>query len=99
SPEGCAAILWKTNEKAAQASEAMAITADRLQALGVVEHVVDEGEGAYLQPMQVMQRLHGVLRSSLDELQSIESEERCQQRYQRLMRFGSSQLQGSSSSS
>ncbi len=99
SPEGCAAILWKTNDKAAQASEAMGITADRLQALGIVEHVIDEGEGAHLQPMLVMQRLHDVLRNSLDELQGMESDERCQQRYQRLMRFGSSQLQNSSSSS
>ncbi len=99
SPEGCAAILWKTNEKAAQASEAMGITADRLQALGIVEHVIDEGEGAHLQPMLVMQRLHDVLRNSLDELQGMESDERCQQRYQRLMRFGSSQLQSSSNNS
>ncbi len=99
SPEGCAAILWKTNEKAAQASEAMAITADKLSAMGIVEHGVDEGEGAHLQPMLVMERLHDVLRSSLDELQSVESEARCQARYQRLMRFGSSQLQNSSSNS
>ncbi len=99
SPEGCAAILWKTNEKAAQASEAMAITADRLQQLGVVEHVVDEGEGAHIQPMLVMQRLHDVLREALDELQLMESDARCQARYQRLMRFGSDQLQDSSSNS
>lgn len=99
SPEGCAAILWKTNEKASQASEAMAITADRLQGLGIVEHVVDEGEGAHLQPMLVMERLHQVLRDTLDELQVLEVELRCQARYQRLMRFGSSQLQNSSSPS
>lgn len=99
SPEGCAAILWKTNEKAAQASEAMAITADRLQALGIVEHVVDEGDGAHIQPLVVMERLHQVLRESLDELQLMESEARCQARYQRLMRFGSTQLQDSSSNS
>lgn len=98
SPEGCAAILWKTNEKAAQASEAMAITADRLSSLGIVEHVVDEGEGAHTQPLVVMERLHQVLRDSLDELQLMESEARCQARYQRLMRFGSTQLHNSSGS-
>lgn len=99
SPEGCAAILWKTNEKAAQASETMALTADRLQTLGIVEHVVDEGDGAHVQPLVVMARLHQVLRESLDELQLMESEARCQARYQRLMRFGSTQLQDSSSNS
>lgn len=93
SPEGCAAILWKTNEKAAQASEAMAITADKLYKLGVVEEVVDEGEGAHIHPLQVMQRLHAVLRVALDDLLPMESSERCQARYQRLMRFGSDQLQ------
>lgn len=99
SPEGCATILWKTNEKAAQASEAMAITADRLYDMGIVEHVINEGEGAHLQPLVVMERLHRVLRDSLDELSLMESEARCQARYQRLMRFGSSQLQNRSSSS
>lgn len=89
SPEGCASILWKTSEKAAQASEALALTADKLKALGIVEHVVDEGEGAHLNPMMVMERLHQVLRATLDELLPMESDLRCQQRYQRLMRFGS----------
>lgn len=89
SPEGCAAILWKTSDKAAQASEAMAMTADRLQALGLIEQVIDEGEGAHLQPQPVMQALHQALRQSLNELLELESDARCEQRYQRLMRFGS----------
>lgn len=90
SPEGCAAILWKTSDKAAQASEALALTADRLQALGVVDHVIDEGEGAHLQPEQVLQRLSEQLWQSLLDLQDMSSEQRCERRYQRLMRFGSS---------
>ena len=89
SPEGCAAILWKTNEKAAQASEAMAMTADRLHALGFIEQIIDEGEGAHVQPQPVMQALHHALRQSLNELQQLEADARCEQRYQRLMRFGS----------
>ncbi|MEC7120310.1 MAG: acetyl-CoA carboxylase carboxyltransferase subunit alpha [Pseudomonadota bacterium] len=89
SPEGCAAILWKTNEKAAQASEAMAMTADRLYALGLIEQVIDEGEGAHLQPQAVMQKLHLALRAELAGLVGLEGEERCAQRYQRMMRFGS----------
>ncbi|MDN5444590.1 MAG: acetyl-CoA carboxylase carboxyltransferase subunit alpha, partial [Pseudomonadales bacterium] len=53
SPEGCASILWKTAEKAEQASEALALTAEKLQKIGIVEYVVDEGEGAHLNPEQV----------------------------------------------
>lgn len=92
SPEGCASILWKTSEKAAQASEALALTAEKLHALGIVEHVVDEGDGAHLQPYVVSERLHHALREALDQLLPMESEARCQARYQRLMRFGSNQF-------
>lgn len=89
SPEGCAAILWKTSEKAAQASEAMAMTAGRLHELGLIEQVIDEGDGAHLQPQIAIKGLHQALRQALDELLAVESERRCEQRYQRLMRFGS----------
>jgi acetyl-CoA carboxylase carboxyl transferase subunit alpha len=90
SPEGCASILWKTAEKAEQASEALALTADKLQKIGIVEYVVDEGEGAHLNPEQVMQNLKAVLKQALDELMPMDAKERCEARYQRLMKFGSS---------
>lgn len=89
SPEGCASILWKTADKAAQASEALALTANRLQQLGVVETVIDEGDGAHLQPLQVMEKLRTALIQHLQELQSMDSDSRCEARYQRLMKFGS----------
>jgi acetyl-CoA carboxylase carboxyl transferase subunit alpha len=92
SPEGCASILWKTAEKAEQASEALALTAEKLKQIGIVEYVVDEGEGAHLQPEQVMQALKDVLKSALDDLQPMEATARCEARYQRLMKFGSSNL-------
>ena len=45
SPEGCASILWRTADKAADAAEAMKITAADLQALGVVDRIVQEPLG------------------------------------------------------
>ena len=45
SPEGCAAILWKTAERAADAAEALGITAQRLKALGLVDRVINEPLG------------------------------------------------------
>ena len=45
SPEGCASILWRTADKAADAAEAMKITAIDLKALGVVDRVVEEPLG------------------------------------------------------
>jgi acetyl-CoA carboxylase carboxyl transferase subunit alpha len=92
SPEGCASILWKTAEKAEQASEALALTADKLQKMGIVEYVVDEGEGAHVNTEAVMQNLKEVLKGALQELQNMDANERCEARYQRLMKFGSSNL-------
>lgn len=89
SPEGCAAILWKTNEKAAQASEAMAMTADRLQDLGLIEQIIDEQGGAHLHPNAVMAALGEAIKSHLDELLAMDTDQRCNARYQRMMRFGS----------
>ena len=42
SPEGCASILWKDSSRAAEAAEALKITADDLYRFGVIEHVVEE---------------------------------------------------------
>ena len=45
SPEGCASILWRTADKAAEAAEAMKITAQDRQSLGVVDRIVPEPLG------------------------------------------------------
>jgi len=45
SPEGCASILWRTADKAADAAEAMKITAQDLHSLGVVDRIVEEPLG------------------------------------------------------
>ncbi|MGE0180362.1 MAG: acetyl-CoA carboxylase carboxyltransferase subunit alpha [Sphingomonas sp.] len=45
SPEGCASILWRTADKAADAAEAMRITAGDLERLGVIERIVPEPVG------------------------------------------------------
>ena len=45
SPEGCASILWRTADKAAEAAEAMRITAQDQQALGVVDRIIPEPTG------------------------------------------------------
>ena len=45
SPEGCAAILWKTRDKAQDAATAMKITAQDLLKLKVIDRIVDEPVG------------------------------------------------------
>src|ERR671912_574884 len=50
SPEGCASILWRTADKAADAAEAMKITASDLQGLGVIDRIVEEPLGGAREP-------------------------------------------------
>src|SRR3954466_5067608 len=45
SPEGCASILWRTSDKAAEAAEAMKVTAQHLKELGVIDRIVPEPLG------------------------------------------------------
>ena len=45
SPEGCASILWRTADKAAEAAEAMRVTAADLKALGVIDRIIVEPVG------------------------------------------------------
>ena len=46
SPEGCASILWKSADKAEEAADAMGITANNLQELGLIDEIIDEPLGA-----------------------------------------------------
>src|SRR5688500_15842633 len=58
SPEGCASILWRTAEKAGEASEAVRITAADLQQLGVIDRIVPEPVGgAHRHPDQAIETL------------------------------------------
>jgi acetyl-CoA carboxylase carboxyl transferase subunit alpha len=67
SPEGCASILWRTADKAAEAAEAMKITAADLQALGVVDRIVGEPlGGAHRDPEAAIGALKGAVIEELD---------------------------------
>jgi acetyl-CoA carboxylase carboxyl transferase subunit alpha len=69
SPEGCASILWRTAEKAADAAEAMRVTAADLKQLGVVERIVPEPVGgAHRDPAAAIAGLGRALGEELDAL-------------------------------
>ncbi len=69
SPEGCASILWRTNEKAADAADAMKMTATDLAQLGVVDRVVAEPVGgAHRHPAEAVKALGAALGEELDAL-------------------------------
>lgn len=89
SPEGCASILWKTAEKAPQASEALKLSAANLKSLGLIDEVVGEGEGAHINSDVAMTNLKATLEHQLAVLIKLDEQTRLQQRYEKLMSFNS----------
>ena len=89
SPEGCASILWKTAEKAPDASYALKLDAKSLHQLGLIDVVVDEGQGAQIDDKTVMVGLKALLLEQLAELESMDTDERCQLRYEKFYAFNS----------
>jgi acetyl-CoA carboxylase carboxyl transferase subunit alpha len=76
SPEGCASILWRTGDKAADAAEAMKITATDLHNLGVIERVVAEPMGgAHRDPAQAIAAVGEAIAAELDSLGTLSREE------------------------
>jgi acetyl-CoA carboxylase carboxyl transferase subunit alpha len=89
SPEGCASILWRTADKAAEAAEAMKITAADLQALGVVDRIVKEPlGGAQRDPDAAIGALKGALIEELDGCSRLGPEELRAQRRAKFLAIG-----------
>ncbi len=89
SPEGCASILWKSASKAPEAAETLAITADRLKALGLVDVIVSEPLGGAHRDIQTtIESLRRALKTELTALQKKSSEKLLAARYERLMGYG-----------
>jgi acetyl-CoA carboxylase carboxyl transferase subunit alpha len=89
SPEGCAAILWKSGEKAPEAARALRLTSEDLLRLKVVDEVVPEPlGGAHRDPATMVQTVKAVLLRNLKELTEMDTEERLAARYARLRSFG-----------
>jgi len=89
SPEGCASILWKSAEKAADAAEALGITSPRLKELGLIDQVIPEPlGGAHRDADATAQRLKHALVDALDRLDQVGLDKLLEQRYEHLMLYG-----------
>ncbi len=89
SPEGCASILWKSASKAAEAAETLAITADRLKGLGLVDIIVSEPLGGAHRDIELtMKSLRKTLKDQLVALQKKDTDQLLAARYTRLMGYG-----------
>lgn len=85
SPEGCASILWKSADKKELAADAMGITADRLDKLGLVDEIVQEPlGGAHRDPHAMAADLRAAILRHLHEVEQWPEEQLLQKRYERL---------------
>jgi acetyl-CoA carboxylase carboxyl transferase subunit alpha len=89
SPEGCASILWRDGEHAQEAAEALRLTAQDLQQLGVVDRIVPEPlGGAHRVPKEAVEQLGAALDESLRPLVSLDGGTLRLQRREKFLAMG-----------
>jgi acetyl-CoA carboxylase carboxyl transferase subunit alpha len=88
-PEGCAAILWKSADKKEVAADALNLTADRLHDLGLVDEVLREPlGGAHRDPQATARSLGAAVHRHLQELEALTHDELLARRETRIAGFG-----------
>jgi acetyl-CoA carboxylase carboxyl transferase subunit alpha len=89
SPEGCASILWKTADKAADAAEIMGITARKLLKIGVIDKVIKEPfGGAHRDVNAAANIIKSSITSELDGLLEVSVAELLEKRYHKITSYG-----------
>tara|TARA_R110000787_G_scaffold285461_4_gene401217 strand:+ start:40525 stop:41526 length:1002 start_codon:yes stop_codon:yes gene_type:complete len=89
SPEGCASILWRNQDKAADAAEALKLTSGDLFKLAVIDGIVSEPlGGAHREPDVAINKVAEVIEKSLNELASIPLDALIQQRRAKFLAMG-----------
>jgi acetyl-CoA carboxylase carboxyl transferase subunit alpha len=89
SPEGCASILWRTAEKAPEAAEAMKVTAQHLERLGVIDQIVPEPVGgAHRDPAAAASALGEAIGEELDALAGLDPDALRRVREERFLTIG-----------
>ena len=89
SPEGCAAILWNDPSKQEQATKALKITAEDLKDLNLVDDVIEEPlVGGHRNKKGATDALKKYFLEQVKELSTLSSEDRLENRYEKLMSLG-----------
>lgn len=89
SPEGCASILWKSADKAAQAAQSMSITSEKLKRLELVDEIIQEPTGgAHRNVDDTCALLRSALQKQLDSLSAMPVDNLLERRYKRLTGVG-----------
>jgi acetyl-CoA carboxylase carboxyl transferase subunit alpha len=89
SPEGCASILWRDDDKKAEAAAAMKMTAPDLERLGIVDEVVPESPGGAHRDFDLTAgNLGAALTRHLDELGGLSADKLRARRYDKFRQMG-----------
>ncbi|MFK5984687.1 MAG: acetyl-CoA carboxylase carboxyl transferase subunit alpha [Pseudomonadota bacterium] len=89
SPEGCATILWKSADNAADAAEAMGLTSSRLKELGLIDQIIEEPRGgAHRDHQQTAKNLKQTLTETLELLKEMPLDLLLESRYEKLLSYG-----------
>jgi len=89
SPEGCAAILWKSGEKTPEAADALKLTSRDLMRLGLIDAIIKEPlGGAHRDPQATVAAVQAQLLTWLDELVAIPVDELIRARHDKFRRMG-----------
>ena len=89
SPEGCASILWKSADKAAEAAEALGITSERLKELGLIDEIIAEPlGGAHRDVNKTAKNIRQALEESLENLMKEPLDKLLETRYNKISHYG-----------
>lgn len=89
SPEGCAAILWGDRAKAQDMAAMMALTAEQLKPLGIIDKIIPEPvEGAHRNPEAAIRTVKKHLSAELEELMKIPMDDLINQRVEKYFKMG-----------
>ncbi len=93
SPEGCASILWKDAEKMREAADALRLTAQDLQKLGIIDRMVKEPlGGAQRAPKEAIDAVGKAIEAMLSDLTPRKREALIKDRRQKFLDMGAKGL-------
>lgn len=96
SPEGCASILWKKQEKSSEAAEKLGITAQRLKELNLTDSIIQEPLGGAQRDIpQTMNNVKTAIKRELDKIVKQPLDILLESRYLKLMSYGQVAKSGS----
>lgn len=85
SPEGCASILWKDSSRAADAAEALRLTAQDLFDLGVIERIIRQPKAG---DQAMFESLKMLIKRTFEKNLALDDEELLNARYERFRKIG-----------